>query len=178
MASTTPVDVRLGPLESSLQTSRDQENPAEDDASRNANWAMLQEDPRLQQRVSVKGRKPKVSSILEQLQNVTSVPLSGADAQTVDFAFESLSAKAPVWKVMRDIVLAKGVTGSWEKVGDGYRLRLAPDGKPPLPLTRSSFVIWCIVGGVGLVCLGLWIVRSGFNARRSKNVSLPQRRLT
>jgi hypothetical protein len=146
-----------------------QENIAQEKAERNTAWVVVQDDPRLQQRISVTGNKPKISSILQQLQKATNVPLSGADAQTLDFAFETLKAKAPAWKVMRDIVIAKGVTGSWEKDGEGYRLRLQPHGE--LPPTRSSFAIWWVIGGLGLFCLGLWIARSGFHAPPKKNVA-------
>src|SRR5207244_737296 len=81
---------------------------------------------------------PTVQDILQVIRNATGVALSVENVDTETPLFGSVTwSNTTAWSAMRNIAESPRVQGSWEKVGDGYRLRgtqpiLAPQAPQPI----------------------------------------------
>jgi HEAT repeat protein len=96
----------------------------------------MAEDPRLQVMVTIQLQNVRVPDMLRLIEKATGVTLTAERVDTDTPIFAGLnSPNTEAWRALRDLAEAKRVDGTWEKVGDGYRLR----GKysPPPAVVRA-----------------------------------------
>jgi HEAT repeat protein len=90
----------------------------------------LPNDPRLQKALSINLTPAKAQDIVRRVQDATGVTLTLENVDTVNPLYAGIGwSNISAWQALRNVAESPRVQGTWEKVGDGYRLR----GTQPIP---------------------------------------------
>lgn len=121
----------------------------------------LQDDPRLQVRVSMDLKQPGLRDVLVPLEQATALRLTSDEVSTSKPILGSLSiATAPAWSVMRDLAMSQKVQGHWQTTENGYHLTVTQQPEDDVTVAGSGFGRrWRSVASA-VVLLGLiaWVV--------------------
>jgi hypothetical protein len=135
----------------------------------------LPDDPRLQKSLTIQLNDARVQDILQLIQDATGVKFTLENVDTGTPLYKSVGwANTTAWMAMRNIAESPRVNGTWEKTGDGYRLRGTYTAPPPaapapvvaprpdavpvdpnLPAPKSYFALVAVLGVFVVILAGV-----------------------